>query len=70
MKTKTTYHVQNGSTGSWEIRKDSAVRATKTFDTKEDAYQFGRQLCDENRPSELVVHQQNGQIADRSLYNE
>ncbi|QHA91475.1 DUF2188 domain-containing protein [Bacillus sp. N1-1] len=66
---KTTYHVQSGKTKSWEIKKEGAKQATKTFETKEEAYQFGRQICDENRPSELVVHQENGQIEDRSLYN-
>jgi Uncharacterized protein conserved in bacteria (DUF2188) len=66
---KTTYHIQSGKTNSWEIKKEGAEQATKTFETKEEAYQFGRKMCDENRPSELVLHQENGQIEDRSLYN-
>jgi len=66
---KTIYHVQTGKTKSWEIKKEGAEQATKSFETKEEAYQFGRKICDENRPSELVVHQENGQIDDRSLYN-
>ncbi len=66
---KTIYHVQTGKTKPWEIKKEGAEQATKSFDTKEEAYQFGRKICDENRPSELVVHQENGQIDDRSLYN-
>ncbi|WP_283152399.1 DUF2188 domain-containing protein [Guptibacillus hwajinpoensis] len=66
---KTIYHLQSGKTGSWEIKKEGAKQATKTFETKAEAYQYGRSLCDENRPSELIIHQENGQIEDHSLYN-
>ncbi|MGB8000515.1 MAG: DUF2188 domain-containing protein [Anaerobacillus sp.] len=66
---KAIYHLQSGSRDTWEIKKEGAAQATRTFDTKEDAYQFGRNLCDSNRPSELIIHQLNGQIEDRSVYN-
>ncbi|WP_394172823.1 DUF2188 domain-containing protein [Guptibacillus hwajinpoensis] len=66
---KTIYHVQSGKYEKWELKKEGADQATKTFETKEEAYQFGREMCDENRPSELIVHQLNGDIEDKSLYN-
>lgn len=66
---KTVYHVQSGKNEKWELKKEGADQATKTFETKEEAYQYGREMCDENRPSELLVHQLNGEIEDNSLYN-
>ncbi|MGA9286892.1 MAG: DUF2188 domain-containing protein [Anaerobacillus sp.] len=66
---KTIYHLQSGSEDTWEIKKEGANQATRTFDTKEEAYQFARNLCDSKRPSELIIHQLNGQIEDHSVYN-
>ncbi|MBN8207133.1 DUF2188 domain-containing protein [Bacillus sp. NTK071] len=66
---KTVYHVQSGKNGKWELKNEDAEQATKTFETKEEAYQYGREICDEKRPSELIVHQLNGEIEDKSLYN-
>ncbi|MDP4550695.1 DUF2188 domain-containing protein [Alkalihalobacillus macyae] len=66
---KTIYHVESGKYEKWELKKEGADQATKTFETKEEAYQYGREMCDENRPSELIVHQLNGKIEDKSLYN-
>ena len=66
---KTIYHLQSGYEDKWEIKKEGADQATRTFETKEEAYQFGRKLCDSKRPSELIIHQLNGQIEDRSVYN-
>ncbi|MCA0987713.1 DUF2188 domain-containing protein [Guptibacillus algicola] len=67
---KTIYHVQSHSDENWQVKREGAEQATKTFSTKEDAYQFGRELCDSNRPSELIVHRLDGEIEDKSLYND
>ncbi|WP_347550891.1 DUF2188 domain-containing protein [Pseudalkalibacillus hwajinpoensis] len=50
-------------------KEGGADHATKSFDKKEEAYQFGRVICDNNRPSELIVHQLDGEIEDKSVYN-
>lgn len=66
---KTIYHVQNGKSNNWEVKREGTNQATKTFQTKEEAYQYGREICDSNRPSELIIHGQDGKIEDKSLYN-
>lgn len=66
---KTIYHVQSGNSDRWEVKREGAEQATKTFQTKEEAYQYGRKICDSNRPAELIIHGLDGKIEDKSLYN-
>ncbi|WP_377889745.1 DUF2188 domain-containing protein [Alkalihalobacillus sp. R86527] len=67
---KTIYRVQSHNDENWQVKREGAEQATKTFRKKEDAYQYGREVCDSNRPSELIVHKLDGEIEDKSLYND
>ncbi|TLS37916.1 DUF2188 domain-containing protein [Pseudalkalibacillus caeni] len=59
----------NDEKDHWELKRQGADKPTRTFDNKEDTYQYGRGLCDENRPSELIIHNMDGEVEDKSMYN-
>lgn len=59
-------HVVPSSSG-WVVKKSGAERASKTFDTKEKAVVYGRELSKTER-TELFIHKSNGMIQDRNSY--
>ncbi|MEP7080755.1 MAG: DUF2188 domain-containing protein [Ginsengibacter sp.] len=59
-------HVVPSSSG-WAVKKSGAERASKTFDTKEKAVVYGRELSKTER-TELFIHKSNGMIQDRNSY--
>lgn len=50
----------------WQVRRDGAARATRTFDRKQAAVAAGRSLARDNAPSRLVVHGLDGRITDHA----
>jgi hypothetical protein len=56
-----THHVVPNPKGGWSVKKGGSSRASKTFDTKKDATDYGRQVS-KNQNSELVVHKKDGRI--------
>lgn len=65
---KKSNHVVPSSSG-WAVRKSGAVRASRTFETKNKAIEFGRELS-KNEKTELYVHKSNGMIQDKSSYGD
>ena len=58
---KTSHHVVPDPDGGWNLKRGGALRATKHFDTKDDAVAFGRRVS-LNQQSEFVVHRRDGTI--------
>jgi len=64
--TKKSNHVIPSSSG-WTVKKSGSVRASRTFDTKEQAVSYGRSLSKSER-TELYIHKSNGMIQNRNSY--
>ncbi len=59
-KRKTTHVVPSKKSG-WSVKKGGAKKASKNFETKQDAVDYGRQLSKERR-SEFIIHRKDGTI--------
>jgi tRNA A58 N-methylase Trm61 len=49
------HHVLPNKNGGWDIKKTNAKRASKHFDTKKEAVDAAKLIC-ENEGTELVIH--------------
>jgi hypothetical protein len=68
MSSKRDYHVvPNSDRGGWDVKRESAERASGHFDRKSDAMDRGRDLAREHK-TELVEHGRNGRIQDSDSY--
>ena len=63
---KKTNHVVPSSSG-WVVKKSGSERASRTFDTKEKAIEYGRELS-RSEKTELYIHKTNGMIQNRNSY--
>lgn len=63
---KKSNHVVPSSSG-WSVKKSGADRASRTFDTKDKAVEYGRELS-KNERTELFIHKSNGMIQNRNSY--
>ena len=61
MPPRKSHHVVPSPDGGWNVKKGGADRASKHFDLKQDAIDYGRQVS-QNQGSELVVHGKDGII--------
>lgn len=59
-------HVVPSSAG-WSVKKSGAERASRTFDSKDKAVEYGRELS-KNEKTELFIHKSNGMIQNRNSY--
>lgn len=66
MSKKSTNHVVPSSSG-WSVKKSGAVKASKTFDKKDEAVKYGRALS-KNERTELYIHKKNGMIQEKNSY--
>ena len=56
-----THHVVHNPDGGWDVKKGGANRASKHFDTKQNAENWGRQVST-NQHSEFIIHGLDGRI--------
>jgi hypothetical protein len=56
-----THHVVPHPGGGWDFKRGGAERATKHFDKKADAVDFGRDVS-RRQGTEFVVHRKDGTI--------
>lgn len=59
-------HVVPSDSG-WAVRKSGAVKASRTFSTKDSAIAYARQLS-KSEKTELYVHKRNGMIENKDSY--
>lgn len=63
---KKSNHVVPSSSG-WSVKKSGSVKASKNFDTKDKAINYGRELS-KNERTELYIHKKNGMIQNKNSY--
>jgi hypothetical protein len=62
-----TQHVVPNPSGGWSVKKGGAAKATRTFDKKDQAVSYGKQVA-KNQKAELVVHKKDGKIQNPNSY--
>lgn len=61
MAKRETRHIIPNADGGWDSKKGGAERASKHFDTKQEAEKYSRELS-KKEGSELIVHGKDGKI--------
>lgn len=64
---KKVQHVVPSTKGGWAVRQSGAERASKVFETKEDAVKHARTRAKKDQ-SELYIHGRDGRILEKSSY--
>lgn len=59
--TRKEHHVVPNPNGGWDVKANDADRASKHFDTKQEAVDWGR-IVSSNANSEFIIHRQDGTI--------
>lgn len=65
--TRKSNHVVPSKTDGWAVKKSGATKASKNFETKNEAVKYGRELS-KNEKTELYIHKQNGMIQNKNSY--
>ncbi|WP_339922711.1 DUF2188 domain-containing protein [uncultured Cyclobacterium sp.] len=60
-------HVVPSKSHGWAVKKTGASRASKSFDTKSEAVQYGRSIS-RSEKTELYIHKKDGTIQNRNSY--
>ncbi|WP_337264057.1 MULTISPECIES: DUF2188 domain-containing protein [unclassified Serratia (in: enterobacteria)] len=60
-------HVVRSAEGGWVVKKGGSQRATKHFDTQQEAIDWGREVA-KNQEAELYIHGKDGQIREKNSY--
>jgi hypothetical protein len=58
---KKSHHVVPDPRGGWSVKRGGAVRASRHFQTKQEATTWGRQVSGQEG-SELVIHKRDGTV--------
>ena len=64
---KKSHHVVPAPDGGWNVKKGGATRASKHFDSKQDAVSWGRKAS-KKEGSELVIHRRDGTIQQKDSH--
>ena len=56
------HHVVPNQQGGWDVKRDHASRASKHFETKQEAIDWGRGVS-QNQSSEFIIHNKDGKIS-------
>jgi Uncharacterized protein conserved in bacteria (DUF2188) len=65
--TKTSTHVVPSSSGGWAVRNSGAVRASRTFDTQQQAVGYARTAA-KKAGAELYIHGRDGTVKEKASY--
>ena len=66
--TRRANHVVPSKSDGWSVKKSGAERASRNFDTKDEAVKYGRELS-RNEKTELYIHKENGMIQNRNSFS-
>lgn len=64
---KTSQHVVRSSDGGWVVRKGGSQKATKRFDTQQEAVDWGREKA-RKQHAEFYIHGCDGKIREKDSY--
>ena len=67
MSAKNVHTTYNKQAGNWRNVSEGASKPSKVYETKAEAQAAGRQIASNNKVEHLI-HNQNGQIAQRNSY--
>lgn len=67
MATQKSVHVVPSPQGGWSVKKYGSQRASKNFETKEQAVDWGRAKSKE-QGTELFIHRKDGTIQRKDSY--
>lgn len=65
---KTSKHVVPSPSGGWAVKNTGAVRASRTFETQEEAIKYARTVAKQSA-TELYVHGRDGSIRNKDSYS-
>lgn len=63
----TSYHIIPSPDGGWSVRKSNVSRATKHFETQDDAIEWAKKAT-RSEGGEFIVHRKDGTIRSRDTY--
>ena len=63
----TSQHVVKDADGGWSVKKGGASRASKHFDTQNEAIVWGRNVA-KNQHAEFYIHGKDGKIREKDSY--
>ena len=66
MARKRNQHVVPANDG-WAVKPAGSLKATKVFDTQQEAIARGREIA-RNQRSELLIHGRDGRIREKNTY--
>ncbi len=64
---KKTNHVIPAKGGEWAVKKSGSTRASQTFDRKEDAIKYAREIS-RKESADLFIHKKDGTVQERNSY--
>lgn len=67
MPKQSNHVVPSSEKGGWAVKKSGSARTSKSFNTKAEAVEYGRQLS-KTEKTELFIHRMDGTIQDRNSY--
>jgi len=64
---KASKHVVPSPSGGWSVKNSGAARASKNFETQQQAISYGRDAAKRSR-TELYIHGRDGTIKNKNSY--
>lgn len=64
---KNTHHVVPAKDGGWNVKKGGAEKASKHFDVKKEAVEYGREVS-KKQGSEFYIHKKDGTIQSKDSH--
>lgn len=68
MTKKSNHVIPSGEQGGWAVKKSGSSRVSRSFDRKEEAVKFGRELS-RREQTELYIHKKDGRVQERNSYS-
>lgn len=67
MVKKSNHVIPSNEQGGWAVKKAGSIRVSRSFENKEEAIKYGRELS-KRESTELYIHKRNGLIQERNSY--
>ena len=67
MTRKSNHVIPSNEQGGWAVKKSGSSRISRSFDRKEEAVRYGRELS-KREQTELYIHKKDGLIQERNSY--
>lgn len=67
MPKKSNHVIPSEKQGGWTVKKSGSVMPSKSFDRKEDAIKYAKELS-KREQTELYIHKKDGTVQERNSY--